>query len=79
MKGSYVFCCSSCITLLLTLQATLIYPLVAGVLSNLNLIDCNLENKSTKHFGSELMNNKFAIIILLNYLSMLLLLLIIEL
>ena len=41
-------------------------------MSNLDLIDCNLQNKSAKHFGSELMNNKFAIIILLNFISMLL-------
>ena len=64
------------LVLALTLQATLIYPLLADDLSNIDLIDCNLENKSTTHFGSELMNNKFAIIILLNYISMLLLLLI---
>ena len=64
------------VVLALTLQDTLIYPLLAGVLSSLDLIDCNLENKSTTHFGSKLMNNKFAIIILINYISMLLLLLI---
>ena len=45
------------VLLALNLQATLIYLQLGGILPNLDLIDCNLQNESAKHFGSELIKN----------------------
>lgn len=68
---SYVFCCSSFISFKPASQFTISTALWHFDQFGL-IVFC--KNKLVKHFDSELMSNKFAMIILLNYIYMLLLL-----